>query len=958
MGRAGEGHDPSPGKTAPYRIPTPSAAVLGLAVTPHRHLRLERLAAAEDEPPPGVASRIEAAFSRGQGAGVLHLGASEPATPLPASLGFFRDLGKLWVTALSRMPDAEERRAALEIPLPVEELGARVAAAPPLTGLEYLTPSVLENVWRDLNAAARLALSEWTGDVESWLQGLSPLWRSIGRVCFHLAENGTSETKPFAFLATYASRLSDSGRVQHQPLGHAEKQSGAVRDRDALRALLVPVQRAAEKSPFVEALVSGVGGNALLDFRVDLTLGGETLTAAERRQILAASAGLALVRGRWVEIDPAELKEALTRLGKKAEEQGEGVGIGKALRRAAGLGKGVADENGGWVRVEAGRWLAKALEGLRSPEGRAAADPGAALLGALRPYQKDGVSWLHALTALRLGGCLADDMGLGKTIQVLALLLALKRAGEMGPHLLVVPASLVSNWVAEIDRFAPSLTVFVAHPSVTPAKELADSAAKVGRADVTITTYATLLRVPSLQRARWGLVVLDEAQAIKNLSAKQTRAVKALARRGRLALTGTPVENRLGDLWSLFDFLQPGLLGSAKEFGEFTKARASSSKPDWGPLRTLVRPIILRRLKTDRNVIADLPEKTEMKVFCPLSKAQAVLYQQAVDELAKLLGAVDGMKRRGVVLPSLMRFKQLCNHPSQWLRDGRFDPKESGKLARLGALGEEIASRQEKALVFTQFQEMTEPLASFLAGVFGRPGLVLHGGSPVAERRTLVDEFQREDGPPFFGVSVEAGGTGLNLTEASHVVHFDRWWNPAVEDQATDRAFRIGQRKNVLVHKLVCRGTVEERIDTLIEAKKALERDVLEEGAEARLTEMSDDELLRLVSLDLAAATAEQGTKMSYGYGYGWGFAPYVSVATRQLHAARETTTRLSRVRTSPRSSESTSRRRRRLRRTRRGSRRREGPRPGERRRRSPPRRPSRLRPRPSGRRRAGRPRA
>jgi non-specific serine/threonine protein kinase len=363
--------------------------------------------------------------------------------------------------------------------------------------------------------------------------------------------------------------------------------------------------------------------------------------------------------------------------------------------------------------------------------------------------------------------------------------------------------------------------------------------------------------VPALQSTKWGLVVLDEAQAIKNPSAKQTRAVKALASRGRLALTGTPVENRLGDLWSLFDFLQPGLLGSAKEFGEFTKARASSSSPDWGPLRRLVRPFILRRLKTDRSVIADLPEKTEMKVFCHLSKAQAILYQQAVDELAKLLGAVDGMKRRGVVLSYLMRFKQLCNHPSQWLRDGRFDPKESGKLTRLAVLGEEIASRQEKVLVFTQFQEMTEPLHSFLAGVFGRPGLVLHGGTPVAKRRALVDEFQREDGPPFFVVSVKAGGTGLNLTEASHVVHFDRWWNPAVEDQATDRAFRIGQKRNVLVHKLVCRGTVEERIDALIEAKKALARDVLEGGAEARLTEMSDDELLRLVSLDLAAATAE-----------------------------------------------------------------------------------------------------
>ena len=875
--------------TTPSSSPPSDPAVLAIAVTPRGHLHLEWLPGAVSGPAPPVAARIEAAFARGAGAGVLHLGAAEPATPLPASLAFFRDLGRLFVTSLSRMPDAEERRANLEIPTPADELAARPAAAPPLTGLEYLTLEVLEALWRELNAAAREELAGWKGDVDSWLRARSPLWHSVGRVCFHLAENRQSEAKPFAFLATYASRIADSGRVAHQPLGHAVKESGATRDREALRSLLVPVQRASERSPFVKALVdsgeifrplawtarqaweflneaplleesgvllrlpdwwkkgaparpevrvtvggslvAGVGGEALLDFSVELALGGVPLTAAERRQVLSASAGLALVRGQWVEIDPSGLKEALERLAKEAEARRNGVGIADALRLAAGFGEGGGDGRGGWVRVEAGPWLAAALARLRSPEGREGADPGPALLGTLRPYQRDGVAWLHALSSLGLGGCLADDMGLGKTIQVLALLLALKRAGEKGPHLLVVPASLVANWTAEIARFAPSLSVFVAHPSVTPPARMAEAAAAARTADVTITTYATLLRVPALTEAQWGLVVLDEAQAIKNPSAKQTRAVKALGSRGRLALTGTPVENRLGDLWSLFDFLQPGLLGSAKEFGEFAKARATSANPDWGPLRRLVRPFILRRLKTDRSVISDLPEKTEMKVFCPLSKSQAILYGQAVEELAKALSAADGMKRRGVVLSYLMRFKQLCNHPSQWLRDGRFDPKESGKLGRLGALAEEISSRQEKALVFTQFQEMTEPLAAFLAGVFGRPGLVLHGGTPVARRRALVDDFQREEGPPFFVVSVKAGGTGLNLTEASHVVHFDRWWNPAVEDQATDRAFRIGQKKNVLVHKLVCRGTVEERIDALIEAKKALARDVLEGGS-------------------------------------------------------------------------------------------------------------------------------
>jgi len=897
----------------PFRSRVP--ARISLAVTPFGHLKLERHPAEADDPSSPIAARVEAAFARGAGSGVLHLGATEPVTPLPPSLAFFRDLGRLWVTGLARIPDAEERRPTLEVPQPsAEELEARAAAAPPLTGLEYLTAEVLRAVWFDVGAAARAEFAAFSGTVEEWLRSRSPLWHSVGRVCFHLAENRRSEAKPFAFLATYAARLAETGRVQHQPLGHAVRESGAARDREALKTLLVPVQRAAEKSPFVKALVdsgdvfrplaftprraweflseaplleesgvllrlpdwwkkdapprpevrvtiggearAGVGGSALLDFSVELTLDGEPLTAAERRAILAASEGLALVRGRWVEIAPAELKEALARLAKRAEEHAKGVGIAEALRLAAGM-EGEGSAPGGWVRVAPGPWLAEALARLRSPDARAAADPGPALRGTLRPYQRDGVAWLHTLAGLGLGGCLADDMGLGKTIQVLAHLLALKKAGEHGPHLLVVPASLVANWTAEIARFSPSLSVFVAHPSVTPAKELARAAELSRGADVTITTYATLLRLEGLREADWGLVVLDEAQAIRNPSAKQTRAVKELKSRGRLALTGTPVENRLGDLWSLFDFLQPGLLGSAKAFSAFTKERSESVAPDWGPLRRLVRPFILRRLKTDRSVIADLPEKTEMKVYCPLSKAQAALYQQAVRELAKLLESVDGMKRRGLVLSYLMRFKQLCNHPSQWLRDGAFDPAGSGKLQRLGALAEEIASRQEKALVFTQFQEMTAPLASFLAGPFGRPGLVLHGGTPVAKRRALVEEFQREEGPPFFVVSVKAGGTGLNLTEASHVVHFDRWWNPAVEDQATDRAFRIGQTRNVLVHKLVCRGTVEERIDALIEEKKALARDVLGEGAEQKITEMSDDEILRLVALDLTAATVE-----------------------------------------------------------------------------------------------------
>jgi len=365
-------------------------------------------------------------------------------------------------------------------------------------------------------------------------------------------------------------------------------------------------------------------------------------------------------------------------------------------------------------------------------------------------------------------------------------------------------------------------------------------------------------------------VVLDEAQAIKNPGARQTRAVKALRSRLRLALTGTPVENRAGDLWSLFDFANPGLLGSAKDFGAYLKRAAASDGPGTGDearpspyaaLRELVRPYILRRLKTDRAVIADLPEKTEMKAFCSLSKRQAALYQESVEALAREVASVapgDRMRRRGVVLASLLRLKQICNHPSQWLGDGAYDPDESGKFARLAEIAEVVASRQEKALVFTQFREMAEPLARFLARAFGRPGLVLTGETRVKERSELVQRFQEDEAVPFIVLSLKVGGTGLNLTAATHVIHFDRWWNPAVEDQATDRAFRIGQSRSVLVHKFVCRGTVEERIDAMLEEKQALSRDLLEGGSEVRLTELDDRELLRLVSLDLRSATSDR----------------------------------------------------------------------------------------------------
>jgi non-specific serine/threonine protein kinase len=541
-----------------------------------------------------------------------------------------------------------------------------------------------------------------------------------------------------------------------------------------------------------------------------------------------------------------------------------GVTFGEAMRLLAGADVGSADAAVGaqpdWARVVAGPWLAETLKGLRSPQGLDRVDPGEALEGVLRPYQQVGVRWLYLLTKLGLGACLADDMGLGKTIQVLSLLLVLKRqdGARPRPSLLVAPASLLANWTAEIERFAPGLKALIAHPSALPAAELkALDAARIRDIDLVITSYGSLLRMPWLAEVPWRLAVLDEAQAIKNPDAKQTRAVKTLQAGARLALTGTPVENRLGDLWSIFDFVNPGLLGTAKQFAAFAKRLGERPDGSYGPLRELVRPYILRRLKTDKTVIADLPDKTEIKAFCPLSRRQAALYEQAVNELAEQLAGAAGIQRKGLVLSFLMRFKQICNHPSQWLGDGAWAEGDSGKWARLRDIAEVVAAKQEKMLVFTQFREVTAPLAAFLTMVFQKPGLTLHGETEVKKRKDLVRRFQEDESVGFFVLSLKAGGAGLNLTAASHVVHFDRWWNPAVENQATDRAFRIGQTKNVLVHKFVCRGTVEEKIDQLIESKRHLSQELLEGGAGLLLTEMKDDELLKLVALDLDKALKE-----------------------------------------------------------------------------------------------------
>ena len=669
----------------------------------------------------------------------------------------------------------------------------------------------------------------------------------------------------------------DAGEIFHPLRWTPQEALRLLRDVEALEQAGLVIRRPANwrlnrpSRPQVRATVGSkapsiLGMDALLDFQVGVSLDGEALTAEEIKQLLASSDGLTLVRGKWVEVDRERLQatldkfEAIERLSRS-----EGVPFVQAMRLLAGaeIDAPSAEPDAQWAQVRAGPWLASALEGCRSPEGLARIGPGEALHATLRPYQETGVRWLYFLTRLGLGACLADDMGLGKTIQVLALLQTLERQAaspaKTAPSLLIAPASLLGNWASEAARFTPGLKVVVAHPAFQSAEALSAMDEKsLAAADLVMTSYGTLLRQSWIGRARWRLAILDEAQAIKNPNAKQTKAVKSLKAEARIVLTGTPIENNLRDLWSIFDFVNPGLLGSATAFAQFAKTLASQPHVSYAPLRRLVEPYILRRLKTDRSIIADLPDKTEVKAFCRLTPKQAALYQAAVAELEESLKqSGDGIARRGLVLSSLMRLKQICNHPSQWLGDGAYDEDQSGKFERLREIAESIASRQEKLLVFTQFKEIIPPLEKLLAAAFGRRGLVLHGDTPVGRRRDLVKTFQEDERAPFFILSLKAGGAGLNLTSASHVAHFDRWWNPAVENQATDRAYRIGQKRNVLVHKFVCQGTIEAKIDLLIESKRQLAEDFLAAGAEINLTEMEDRELLRLVALDLNAAMTE-----------------------------------------------------------------------------------------------------
>jgi len=598
------------------------------------------------------------------------------------------------------------------------------------------------------------------------------------------------------------------------------------------------------------AAESKFGMGDLVDFRYDLAVGDDALSPEELEELARLKVPLVRLRGQWVELDDRHLQAALKFLERSQDRSGTMTAAEALLD-----GLGEADDDLPVVGVDADGWLGDLLSG-QADRRLAPVPTPASFRGELRPYQERGLAWLSFLGDLGLGAILADDMGLGKTAQTLALL---SKQDNTDPTLVVCPMSLVGNWQREAERFTPDLNLHVHHGADRLSGE--ELSAALATADLVITTYGLAARdQEALGQVEWARVVCDEAQNIKNAATRQARAVRALPAQARIALTGTPVENRLSDLWSIMEFVRPGLLGPAERFRTrfAVPIERNGDEEAADRLKRITGPFILRRLKTDKTIISDLPDKLEMKVWCNLTPEQASLYQATVSDMMARIEAAEaageGMERRGLVLATMAKLKQVCNHPAHLLGDGSRLDGRSGKLARLEEICDEVISDGDKALCFTQYAEFGRMLQPYLASRLGCPVLYLHGGTSKRQRDAMVAEFQESAEPALFLLSLKAGGTGLNLTAASHVIHIDRWWNPAVEEQATDRAFRIGQRKDVQVRKFVCVGTLEERIDAMIEEKKALAERIVGTG-EGWLTELSTADLRQVVTLSPEAVS-------------------------------------------------------------------------------------------------------
>jgi superfamily II DNA or RNA helicase len=694
-------------------------------------------------------------------------------------------------------------------------------------------------VW-DRGAAGLELAGRRVDDPESALvRGLATAARLFGPI-----DRSLSETRPIGLELTggEVATLLAEGADALAAGGIGVEVPPELRDAGAQRLRLrIRIGRSTATGPRVEG-ADPLGLTSITDLRYEVALGDDTVSPEEFAEIVALKQPLVRWRGRWVRVDV----DAVDRM---AELAGDRASLELTEALAAALSGQHRVDDLGWVETVADGDLGVLLERLRD-----AGAPGEAEIvgihGDLRPYQRRGVAWLQRLSELGMGGVLADEMGLGKTVMAIALLTSRQ---QDRPHLVVCPTSVVGNWEREIARFAPDVPVIRHHG---PDRPVTRRAFRPGH--VTVTSYALLRRdIGMLEDVDWDAVIFDEAQQIKNPSSKGARAARALTARARVAMTGTPIENRLSELWAIVDVTNPGLLGSQRGFNERFAVPIERWHDEGAAtrLRRLVAPFVLRRRKLDPEVSVDLPPKQEITVACSLTREQASLYQATVESAFRGDGmGTNAFERRGRILALLTALKQICNHPAQYLRDAPAGTDRlqgrSGKLARATEILGELVDADDRALVFTQFREMGELLGGHLGRALGLPEVpFLHGGVPLARRDAMVQRFQEdEDAPPILLVSLRAGGTGLNLTRASHVLHYDRWWNPAVEDQATDRVHRIGQTNAVTVHTLVTAGTIEERIAELLDRKRALADAVVGTG-ETWITELDDDELRDLVAL-------------------------------------------------------------------------------------------------------------
>ncbi|MDR3239349.1 MAG: DEAD/DEAH box helicase [Clostridiales bacterium] len=833
------------------------------------------------------------AYLQNSNAALFDFGFLESSSDMPSSLAFIHSVAERFIQSVSENPAIEFTRKAA--PLSDRDAFAFLRETPYAVGAEYVNIQWIKSLWNRLAAEFETEIENFGGSVADFLLSRRPSLHAYGRVFFHLVES-KAEDYPFAFLATYCTNADGGKKVSHMPLKNAlleyKEQSGA------LLKLLAAVSKAADKSDFISELVESgelfsplrfsadeaylfltetplyeecgilcripdwwkkqsqavklkismgdrapaiVGMDALLSFNPELYFGEEKITRQEMEELLAQTSGLSFIKNKWVEVDREKLQAALDAYDEAMRlARSEDLTLAEAMRMQLQPEQFnvSAPEDKVTVEISNGAWLETLKSRLLRPEDIEALDAGEEFKASLRHYQQTGFGWLIAMESLKFGALLADDMGLGKTVQILAFLEKMRqRPGFQA--LLIIPASLIGNWEKEIMKFAPKLSYRILH----------GAAADIDLAAATlyITTYGMALRLEKIKERKWSAVILDEAQAIKNAGTKQTKAVKQIPSDYRIAMTGTPIENKVSDLWSIFDFLNQGLLGTSKEFSDFSKTLHDQG--NYARLREVVSPFILRRLKTDKRIISDLPDKIEIKDYPLLTKKQTALYAALVKELEKSLAQMEGIQRKGMVLASIIKFKQICNHPDQYLGRLEYDSKVSGKFEKLAEICETIREKRERVLVFTQFKEITEPLAVFLESLFGFAGLTLHGGTQVKKRAVLVEKFQGDEYVPFMILSLKAGGVGLNLTRANHVIHFDRWWNPAIENQATDRAFRIGQNKNVMVHKMITMGTIEEKIDTMIENKQKMAGDIIAGSGENWITEMNNEQLLDLFRL-------------------------------------------------------------------------------------------------------------